>query len=610
MNFTDEPTCIDGATGPAVNSCSTGTGDCDITSVNLINITSCNDNGTSDPGDDFFTADVQVNFINPPGSGNLQIEPGGDAIGTYSVPVVNLMGGSHTFIGVQFKADGTVTVVEVEFTIPANVCTQTIAGPTVAPCSAVCDITGVSLINILSCNDNGTSDPTDDYYSADVVVNFVNPPATGNLQIEPGGDAIGTYSIPVANLMGNTHTFIGVQFRADGMLTVIEVEFTIPANVCVQTIAGPTIDPCSYSPPVLNCPANVTVSCAGFVPPPNPASVSETHDCPGNVTITHVSDVISGQTCPNKYTITRTYQAIDECDNTAICVQTITVNDQTPPVLGCFANVTVSCLNNVPPANPAAISFSDNCGSGTGVILSQELITGQSCPNRLTITRIYIGTDLCGNTASCVHVITVNDQTPPVLTCPAPVTVQCASQVPPVNSAGIPTSDNCGGAATVTHVGDAIINQTCANRFTIQRTYRSTDQCGNSATCVQVITVFDNTPPTLTCPAPVTVQCASQVPPVNTSGITAADNCGTVTVTHVSDVITNQTCPNRFTLNRIYRATDACGNSATCLQVITVFDNTPPVITFSDPLIEGLLNGGTFDVQCFAQDPAWEIPRG
>jgi hypothetical protein len=144
----------------------------------------------------------------------------------------------------------------------------------------------------------------------------------------------------------------------------------------------------------------------------------------------------------------------------------------------------------------------------------------------------------------------------------------------------------------------------------VNRTYRSTDACGNSATCVQVITVFDNTPPSITCPANLTVQCASLVPVPNPAGITTSDNCSgpAPVVTFVSDVTTNQTCTNRFTLTRTYRSTDACGNSATCTQVITVFDNTPPVITPTNPLLVGVANNGTLEFQCYGQDPEWELP--
>ena len=77
--------------------------------------------------------------------------------------------------------------------------------------------------------------------------------------------------------------------------------------------------------------------------------------------------------------------------------------------------------------------------------------------------------------------------------------------------------------------------------------------------------MYKRQPPTLTCPGPLTVSCSSDVPPPNISLVTGvSDNCvGTVTVSHISDVISGQTCANRYTLTRTYRATDVCGN--TCL---------------------------------------------
>jgi len=248
---------------------------------------------------------------------------------------------------------------------------------------------------------------------------------------------------------------------------------------------------------------------------------------------------------------------------------------------------------------------SDACGITSVTYIDMAAGT---CPT--VATRKWTVSDACGNSATCNQTINVDDNTPPSITCLANITVQCANQVPAANPASVVTSDNCGGTATVTFAGDVISNQTCVNSFTLTRTYRTTDDCGNSATCTQTITVFDNTLPSITCPANITVQCANQVPAVNTSSVVASDNCtGTVMITHVGDVITDQTCVNRFTLTRTYRAIDACGNSATCAQMITVFDNTPPGITLTHPLLQGVPNGGTIDVQCFGQDPEWDLPE-
>ncbi len=105
-----------------------------------------------------------------------------------------------------------------------------------------------------------------------------------------------------------------------------------------------------------------------------------------------------------------------------------------------------------------------------------------------------------------------------------------------------------------------------------------TDAGGNTAMATQKVVVVDNQKPVITCPANLTVSCASDVPAININSVLATDNCSAL-VEHVSDVISNRTCSNRFTLTRTYKATDPSGNFATCSQVITVYDNVPPQIT-------------------------------
>jgi len=333
---------------------------------------------------------------------------------------------------------------------------------------------------------------------------------------------------------------------------------------CVQII---TIE--DTTPPAILCPANVSVECASDVPPILTGGVTVSDNC-GFVTVTHEGDNITNMTCANRFNISRVYLATDECGNTATCAQIIVVFDDTPPTLTCPAPVTVSCASLVPAPAPGSITASDNCAGVVTVTHSGDVISNQTCVNRFTITRTYLATDVCGNTATCTQIITVFDGTPPTVTCPAPVTVSCASQVPPVNTGSVTTSDNCGGVVTVTHLGDGITNQTCANRFTLTRTYRATDACGNSSSCTQVITVFDNTPPAITCPVNITINFGSSTLPPTTGNPTGSDNCGGTPTFAFTDATVAGPCPEEFTINRTWTATDACGLTATCIQVIFV----------------------------------------
>ena len=330
--------------------------------------------------------------------------------------------------------------------------------------------------------------------------------------------------------------------------------------------------------PVLTCPAPATVSCAAAVPAPNTALVTVTDNCPGAITVIHVGDVISAQTCANRFTVTRTYRATDGCGNFAECTQIITVNDVTPPVITCPAAVTVSCAAAVPAPNIALVTATDNCAGVITIIHVGDVISAQTCANRFTITRTYRATDVCGNTATCTQIITVNDQTPPVVTCPAPVTVSCASAVPAPNTTLVTATDNCVGVVTITHIGDVISNQTCPNRFTVTRTYRATDVCGNFAECTQIITVNDQTAPVITCPANITVTTpVGSCTAIVNFAATATDNCnGAITFTY------SQAPGTAFPIGITTvtaTATDACGNSANCNFTITVLDAQLPVIT-------------------------------
>ena len=115
--------------------------------------------------------------------------------------------------------------------------------------------------------------------------------------------------------------------------------------------------------------------------------------------------------------------------------------------------------------------------------------------------------------------------------------------------------------------------------FPVGETTVNVSSATGGETCSFTVTVKDTEAPLITAgPANVTVSCVADIPAVNTAGITATDNCGTPVITHVGDVISNQTCASRYILTRTYKATDPSLNFVTKDQVITVNDNTPPQI--------------------------------
>src|SRR6185503_5366274 len=219
----------------------------------------------------------------------------------------------------------------------------------------------------------------------------------------------------------------------------------------------------------------------------------------------------------------------------------------------------------------------DNCSGVSSITYSDAIVAG-NCAGNYTINRTWTATDACGNSSSCVQVITVTDTTGPVITCPANATVSCTASTSTNALGGATATDNCSGVSSITY-SDAIVAGNCAGNYTINRTWTATDACGNSSSCVQVITVTDTTGPVITCPANATVSCTASTSTNALGGATATDNCSGVSSITYSDAIVAGNCAGNYTINRTWTATDACGNSSSCVQVITVQDLTGPVIT-------------------------------
>lgn len=340
------------------------------------------------------------------------------------------------------------------------------------------------------------------------------------------------------------------------------------------------------TPPAITCPPNTTITCGDEALVVDLNVVTVTDNCT-STTKSHVKDVITNKVCENNFTLTRTFKVEDDCGRSATCSVKIRVQNQTAAAILCPPNITVSCKSEVPAVSPNNSSVSDFCGNIlTNVSWLGDLVTNKTCENRYQISRTYRATDACGVTGSCAQKITVNDQTKPVLSCPANVTVSCAAQVPLAAPNAVSVTDNCAGGNLSIYVGDAVSNSACPSRYLITRTYRSKDVCGNEGTCVQLIKVDDQTPPAAKCPSNITVACAGLVPPANTALVTGTDNCtGAVTKQYAGDAISDQTCTNRFLVTRTYQLIDLCGNIGACTQQITVSDQKAPTSITCPPNI-------------------------
>ncbi|MVT10311.1 T9SS type A sorting domain-containing protein [Chitinophaga tropicalis] len=320
--------------------------------------------------------------------------------------------------------------------------------------------------------------------------------------------------------------------------------------------------------------AGATVGCAKDIPaPPN---ITATDNCTAELNI-ESSAVVSDSTCVNKYKITRKWWATDVCGNTSeVLIQVITVNDDVKPVITADfdKSVSVQCLQDVPAVpEPTA---SDNCNGNITPVYT-EVGAGTGCDS--TITRKWVFTDACGNSDSVTQVITIKDDVKPVLNGTAPdANVTCTADVPVVPEIG--ATDNCGTPKV--HYTQEVTDSTCVNKYKITRKWWATDVCGNTSDVLtQVITVNDDVKPVITADfdKSVNVQCLQDVPAVPEP--TATDNCnGNITPVY-TELGAGTGCDSTITRKWVF--TDACGNSDSVTQVITIKDDVKPVLNGTAP---------------------------
>ena len=322
------------------------------------------------------------------------------------------------------------------------------------------------------------------------------------------------------------------------------------------------------SPPELQgVPAGGVVSCDA-VPPPG--DVTAVDDCDPDPLVEIDETVVPGP-CPDEYQIVRTWTATDRCGNSAFGEQVLTVRDlQSPQLEGVPADDTVQC-DAVPP--PPTVTASDNCDPNPAVSFSEMQLPG-SCPDQYQLVRTWTAIDRCGNTSSDQQVLSVVDtQAPELAGVPADDTVECDAVPPPP---AVTASDDCDPDPAVSYT-EVQLPGACPDRYQLVRTWTATDRCGNSSVDEQVLTVVDTRAPVLQgVPADETAECDAVPPP---AAPTATDNCDPDPAIAFSELRTDGDCPFRYTLTRTWTATDRCGNESQQVQVVTVVDTTPPVLS-------------------------------
>ncbi len=401
-----------------------------------------------------------------------------------------------------------------------------------------------------------------------------------------------------------------------GLLDEVRVSSAVRSMCWIQTEYNNQKNPGTFytlgtecTVPTITCPADTTVECGGDTTTTGTGTATSLDGC-GTVNIEH-SDSFAAS-CGNAGVITRTWTATDANGASSQCIQTITIQDTTDPLIDNTnkADATVECDGAATGnedalaawlANHAGATASDVCGGVTWTHNFTSLSDGCGGTGSALVT--FTATDDCNNSSSTTATFTIQDTTDPLIdnTNKADATVECDGAATGnedalaawlANHAGATASDVCGGV-TWSHnygagAGQVSLSDLCGATGAVTVMFTATDDCGNASTTSATFTIQDTTAPTPVCKnIPIVLDengnaTISAVDVDNGSG----DICGSVTLGINKSSFD---CSNVGDNLVILTVTDACGNQASCTATVTVKRRTTKLV------YSGVLTGAYSD---------------
>ncbi|HEX2616344.1 MAG TPA: hypothetical protein VHL57_02315, partial [Flavobacteriales bacterium] len=238
--------------------------------------------------------------------------------------------------------------------------------------------------------------------SAEVIVDRVQPQVSaqgGVLDCE--GNAVvlsATYPQGTSPMWSGPNGFVSAAANPSVMEPGVYQVVVTAANGC-SGIAEAVVTRAECGgckdPLIIECAPNVKVECGMPLEPTFTGEpvIRKTEECPKAVYFTY-HDQFSG-VCP--VILTRTWTIGDEAGNYENCVQIITIEDHSEPMIHNVPDaITVNCGDLL--VKPNDVWADDNCKSYVPMTYDERTIPG-NCPGNYTIERMWTAIDDCGNIA-------------------------------------------------------------------------------------------------------------------------------------------------------------------------------------------------------------------
>lgn len=318
------------------------------------------------------------------------------------------------------------------------------------------------------------------------VITYADNCATGNLTVTNTTLSTKGTSPTACNFYNYTVTYTST-VRDPCLNTRV-----ISQVITVQDVTKPVITTTN--------PVTFTLNCEDPIPAPS-ATVKDNCDPAPALTMTQSSTRGSDpfECSYYKYQITRIWNAVDKCSNTSQLIQTIKVQDITPPqIFNAPKNVTVECdeLNN-----KVEIYAIDKCytasNSGYAPYNFQCIYSNPPvglCPGVSYVANlVWTFYDVCGNTSEAKQKVLITDATAPEITCPNNIVATSTNGSPVAVTWKAPIVwDLCDSKPKLSLTAGKPSGSTFPSGSINTIEYTAMDECGNKGKCAFTVTVEEN----------------------------------------------------------------------------------------------------------------------
>lgn len=309
----------------------------------------------------------------------------------------------------------------------------------------------------------------------------------------------------------------------------------------------------------------------------------------------------------SNYTIEFTVS--DESGNTTTLTTTITLEDQSTPIVECpeaiDAFVNDNCYYILEDLGDNLI-IDDGCSDG--LIINQLPAAGEIFTGLTSTSVSFEIIDGSDNVSTCTTILNVSDTIAPVIFCLDDMTVgadeNCSFEIPDLTSNAI-AADNCDDNLLFSQSPQ---EGTIVNDGENEITIYAEDTSGNVGSCTFNLFLTDSIGPEITCPDSlyfeVDLLCGAVVPDLSDQ-IDVTNNCNEGYSIDQSPPAGVEFSGAGTSGNITFTVFDEFGNSSVCFTVMTLVDNVPPTMSCDDEQ-QFILPEGSCAMHVFYSLPAVE----